>query len=190
LSGGAGADVIGDGFGSDDVWAGTGADFVNLALDGTADVLIQQDGESVAATAVSVQRDQFWANGVVITYANGVDVVTGFDAFTDKLATTIGDNGLANNATATGELYDAFGLRVGDGMVIDRSYYLNGRWDPATKTFTVDNTITGTDSIVWTQGNNGPVTSNANALVMVGFDAYQLEYNDVIPFNAADFPII
>lgn len=172
IYGGAGLDAIDADQATFNIQAGTQADVVTVvgAQGGT---IIQLDGESAAATDVD-SVDNFWSDGDVITYANGVDYVTGFVAGLNFLDTTLGDQGLDN----IGQMFNANDgitqTQVYDGIVTGRTFYLAGTWtsDPALGstpndsegTFTVDST--GNDYLIITQGNNGPLTSNSNALVL------------------------
>lgn len=168
LYGDAGNDRIVDGVGSDFIYAGTGADAVRLDTAAEQDTILQNDGDGVAATGDSETRDGVFRVGTVITFANGVDAIRNFAATgagEDVLDTTLGDTGL-DSTTAAGQLYAALGLRIADGLVANRSYYLSGNWNGTAQTFTVTANNGGADTLVYTQGNNGPIGTNANALLL------------------------
>jgi len=180
LYGEAGGDTIVDGTGSDFIYAGVDADIVRLSADGVQDTVRQLDGESVAATAVSDDRDGFWTAGDVITFANGIDGIRGFTQASDVLDTTLGDLGLEDvvNGADRGRLYNAANgtTRIADGMVSGRSYYMNGTWN-GVSAFTIG---AGPDSLLITQGNNGPIGTNANVALLRGIDASTLNYTNFI----------
>lgn len=171
--GGSGYDII-DATNSLDsnIEGGLQADIVDFSDTGIG-VLVQQDGDSMAATAI-ISNDTFWNANDIIEFDNGVDIVTGFQAGVTFLDTTIGDSGLDS---ISGELNNAFGLQVFDGMVENQTYYLTGTWtfgggdtpNDSDGFFTV--AAAGLDSLIVTQGNNGPITFNTNSLVMIGVGA-------------------
>lgn len=163
---------------------GTGADTVIENAITTR--FVQQNGDSVAASSVTDTADaggvfSTWSNGDVINWAAtpngfGVDLITGFDLANDLFETTLGDLGL-DQTTGVGLVYDAFGLEIQGGMVATRTYYLTGAWNAAARTFTVDESVLSTDTLLITAGNNGPMTGNDNAVVLAGFVNFDFPSN-------------
>ena len=150
---------------------GAGADLITE--NNSISRFVQRNGESVAATKVVEATignfgSNVWSNGDVITYGSGVDVITGFDFADDLFETTNGDLGL-NQVTTAGAVYNAIGNETHGGMVFDRTYFLTGIWSVPANTFTVQTGATATDTLLITAGNNGPLTLNANAVVLAGF---------------------
>ena len=150
---------------------GAGADLITE--NNSKSRFVQRNGESVAATKVVEDTignfgPNVWSNGDVITYGSGVDVITGFDFENDLFETTNGDLGL-NQVTTAGAVYNAIGNETHGGMVFDRTYFLTGIWSAPANTFTVQTGATATDTLLITAGNNGPLTLNANAVVIAGF---------------------
>lgn len=150
---------------------GAGADLITE--NNSISRFVQRNGESVAATKVVEDTignfgSNVWSNGDVITYGGGVDVITGFDFANDLFETTNGDLGL-NQVTTAGAVYNAIGNETHGGMVFDRTYFLTGIWSVPANTFTVQTGATATDTLLITAGNNGPLTLNANAVVIAGF---------------------
>jgi Ca2+-binding RTX toxin-like protein len=149
---------------------GTGADIISAPAN-TVKSFVQLNGDSLAATYVNdIVVDNIWTAGDTIVFGNGVDVITGFDTTspTDVLQTTLGDLGL--DQTHGGELYRALGTSIYSGMVAGRSYYLSGTWTTGSNVFTVTADGDGLDGLLVTAGNNGSLTSNSNAVVMIGAD--------------------
>lgn len=176
---------------------GLGADTINLIDIGgrvvdNSSTYIQADGDSVAATAVTIAAvDNTWSNGDTIVFGNGVDYVIGVEQNLDLFDTTLGDLGL-DSQIAGGELYAAFAnagqggyagrtvdLNAQSGMVAGRSYFMWGTFNTVTNTFTVSNLYSaGDDSLLITNGNNGPLTTNANVVVLEDFDASTLNFTN------------
>lgn len=146
---------------------GTGADLINEF--GSFTRFVQLNGDSVAATSVTDTGLSTWSAGDVISYATtGVDIITGFDVANDLFETTLGDLGL-DQTTLVGAVYGAFGTETQGGMVAGKTFYLSGNWDFALETFTVTANGGGLDTLLITAGNNGPMTGNANSVVLDGF---------------------
>lgn len=180
---------------SGEIEAGTGADFVYIDEASGTTTVVQLDGQSVKATKFNdtpsgADRNILgtWTDGDTITFGNGVDLITGFQTDLDVFDTTLGDQGLdATLNGGDGGLYNAFETSPFDGMVFNRSYFLKGTYTltgPLSATgvnagvFTIDEN--GTDSLVYTQGNNGRPTDNANAIVMLDYDASELTFANII----------
>jgi len=199
LLGESGNDAIGliDGASqaSGEIEAGNGADFVYIEEATGTTTVVQLDGQSVAATKFNDTPSGAdrnirgeWSDGDTITFGRGVDLITGFQQDLDVFDTTLGDQGLDETLNGgLGGLYDAFETSPFDGMVFNRSYYLRGFYNLTgplapngvnAGTFTVN--ANGTDSLVYTQGNNGRPTDNANAIVMLDFDASSLTFANII----------
>jgi len=178
LNGAAGNDsiIVALGASSGVIDGGTGADYIQSGAGGVSSfsdstTFVQRDVDSVAATTVAnLTATGLIQNGTTFTYANGVDVITTFIQNGDLLDTDLGDLGLdANGNGRAGALYGALGVSGFDGMVFNRSYFLNGAFNGSTGVFTVG--AGGPDSLIVAQGNNGPITTNASSFVIQGFDA-------------------
>ena len=175
ISGGTGNDVIRvtgtTGTTSGVFIGGTGADSINInTLAGAT--YKQADGDSLAATAIGALSSvgNYQLNST-ITFS-GVDVITNFRA-TNALDTTLGTLGLDQSVVlgvVVGGLYNANAINAQSGMVAGRSYFLNGAF--ASNVFTVNSG--GSDSLIVTQGNNGPLTGNSNSVVLQNFNVSAL----------------
>lgn len=174
INGAAGSDVIlVSGAPTSGVFdAGTSADQVDIIPDLARATYVQEDGDSVDATAITNLNGEFFQAGSVIAFADGVDVITNFQE-DNILDTTLGTIGLDATANANaGGLYDGNLLSAQNGFVAGRSYYLRGTFVRGVSfdgTFTLDNA--GDDALVLTQGNNGPLTGNANSVILEDFGA-------------------
>ena len=175
ISGGAGKDVIQVlGTPTSGVFSGgIGADSINISPIGSA-TYQQADGDSIASGAIGnlstdVGTTGNFKDGSTISFAtNGVDVITAFQAG-NLLDTTLGTLGL-DQSEDSGILYSANQINAQSGMVSGRSYYLNGAF--VSNVFTVNSE--GPDSLIVTQGNNGPLTGNSNSVVLLSYNASEL----------------
>lgn len=171
ISGGAGNDFIRvTGNPTSGVFSGGfGADTINVVPNLVNATYQQADGESVAATAISgLSAGGNFQAASTITFGNGVDVITNFEA-TNILDTTLGTLGLDQTQT-NGGLYNGNTLNAQSGMVAGRSYVLNGQF--AAGVFTIDGG--GLDSLIVTQGNNNPLSRNNSSVILQGFNAATL----------------
>lgn len=160
---------------------GTGADIItDNALRSR---FVQRNGDSLSATAVTdTDTSTRWSAGDTIVFGSGVDQITNFTQATDLLETTLGDLGLDFSTSPAGRVYAAFDTAVSSGMVAGRTYFLNGTWNAGTRTFTVldNNDVFATSTLLVTAGNNGPITTNANAVVLTNYVNNNVGLNTVL----------
>lgn len=163
----AGEDTITAGNGTDTITAGQDADSVALGADSGSNRVIQGAADGVVASATAIANTREIADGDTLTFGNGLDIVTNFQA--------------------TGTGYDTLGLAVygsvptnllgqADALEITENYYLSGNYNGLTGVFTVaDNgadtiivqgaggvTLQDNDSIVLLQGVNGSALTDQN----------------------------
>ena len=194
---------------------GVGGDTIDIDDSGTRRLsvkatYIQADDDSVAATSVTnLNANGDYQSGTVIDFGTGiVDVITGtalagtagstgFTTATDLLKTTLGDLGLdASRNNGQGGVYAAWWDNSGtevtvngsSGMVAGRTYFFEGGYNVNTGQFTLADG--GADTLLVTNGNNGPMTTNANAVVLQGFSgeaAALLDFNNFDQISGFDF---
>ena len=184
---------------------GIGADEMDVQNNEDRVTYVQENGDSVAATDVSNKNGEYYQDGTVITFGNGVDVITNFQA-NNTLATTLGDEGLNEDANAgEGGLWNGHDreqstgvdanndnyVSAESGMVFGRSYYLRGTLTNITpgrefqaSTFTVDKY--GNDAMIVTEGNNAPLTMNSNVVILEDFGSSVADLDNT-NFNVSTF---
>lgn len=170
LIGGAGADVITGaggndsiigGAGADNLTGGAGADSINLTETAAAiDTVVQNVGDSVAVNASMFAAAAMIADGDTLTFGNGVDVVTGFQA-----------GGLATGDRVDAQINTAFVSLIAQdsGNLADNTLFVTrGNFNAGTGVFTF--AAAGTDTLV-VQNNGGAqdvLTTNTTSLILVG----------------------
>jgi len=197
---------------------GKGGDTIDIDDDGRMlsekATYIQADGDSVAASAVTgLNVNGDFGAGTAFDFGPGlssgvVDVIvgtaldddtdgsTGFTRATDLLKTTLGDLGLdASRNGGLGGVYagwwdDGVTVRTVNGtsgMVAGRTYFFEGDYNVLTGVFTLGDE--GADTLLVTNGNNGPMTTNSSGLVLTGFSgeaAALLNFTNFDQISAAD----
>lgn len=161
ILGGAGADTITGGDGADSITGGAGADSIILTETAAAiDVVVQNIGNSVALSASMFAAANMIADGDTLTFGNGVDVVTGFQA--GGLAT--GDRVDAVVNTAFVSLVNQDSANLADNTL----FVTRGNFNAGTGVFTF--AAAGNDTLV-VQNNGGAqdvLTTNTTSLILVG----------------------
>jgi hypothetical protein len=174
IVGGAGADVITAGAGADEITGGTGADTITLSS-GAEDVNVGDD-DSVAATSTSFAGANV-AAGDTMTFANGVDVVTGFTA------------GASSDSIATGDGANIAVTHLGQAVAdltaaADENLFLSGNWDASSKTFTITGNGQGADTMIFNgqhgDATNDALTTIANITILVGVDTDDLHADNFV----------
>jgi len=174
LVGGADNDVITGGVAADTIDGGTGADTITL---GTAasivDVVRWYESDSVAASAiydVSVSTtvavtngSNAFAAGDIITFANGVDTISGFEVGVDVL-NVAGFSGFSTTSNPTALI----GATI-TALAENTAYQTKGTWSASAGTFTIS--TTGVDTIM--VANDGIAAddsslTNTNWVVLIG----------------------
>ena len=205
-----GAANISGGKGSDQILFNNNGDMTSAIFDGGKDndlisnfvdnervTYVQENGDSVAATAVRNLDGEFFTNGSTIRFENGVDLITNFGSGTASPIWQINGQALESNVFDTdlgqlgldqsrnggeGGLYDGNELSAQSGFVFGRSYFLRGniaRFDNSFErlVFTIDAEF-GEDAILVTEGNNQPFTSNENIVVLQDYGALVADLNN------------
>ena len=205
-----GAANISGGKGSDQILFNNNGDMTSAIFDGGKDndlisnfvdnervTYVQENGDSVAATAVRNLDGEFFTNGSAIRFENGVDLITNFGSGTASPISPINGQALESNVFDTdlgqlgldqtrnggeGGLYDGNELSAQSGFVFGRSYFLRGDIAPVDNSFedlvfTIDAEF-GEDAIIVTEGNNQPFTSNENIVVLQDYGALVADLNN------------
>ena len=167
LNGAGGADTITAGSGTNTINAGGGADSITLSTHTNVQTIAVNLTSSVATSSSSLSASV--APSDTLTFANGVDVVTGFvagaakdvidntDAVVTAIATGIGQSKSAGFATAT------------------TTYYLSGAYNATSKVFTIAADGAGADTLVVLGDAAHPsFASHANDIVLVGVNSANL----------------
>jgi len=173
LYGGDGNDVITGGTGADTIFGGAGADTIAVGS-GSIDVIRWGESESKAPTAiydVSVSTTvavtagsvATFAVGDILTFANGVDTISGFVIGTDVLNM----HGLGTDRTGF-DPTALIGETIGD-LTEDRTFATRGTWSATAGTFTI--ATAGADTIM--TFNDGVsvddvATTNTNWIILIG----------------------
>jgi Ca2+-binding RTX toxin-like protein len=151
LSSGTGADTLLGDNGADSIAAGNGAD---VMTGGTGiDTFNGTNATGVAASAISVAAATTFQAGQILTFANGIDRITDWEA-TDRLDLA--------GATAT-----VTGIGVANNVNAVLNYGLSGAFNATAGTFTIAADNAGSDTLMMT-GVNGAVTANASFIVLQG----------------------
>lgn len=154
ILGRSGVDVITGGAGADAMTGGAGAD-----------VFIQADGASVVKSASNLVGANF-AAADTITFANGVDVITGFTAGTGGDSLDVGTAG----AAITG-----IGVAAAT-MTATKTLFLSGAYVVATGVFTIAADGTGADTLIvdTTVAADQAIATADTWVVLVGVDSDNL----------------
>jgi len=194
ITGGSGVDVLTGGAGNDTINAGSGAD---TTIDGGigADTLTGGLGDDnfvmtltqgVSATAVTdvstgnaMAAAATIAAGDIITFGNGVDVITDFTAGGTIDDVNVNTAGAAASAIGAGrdDLDDVGGAATDDIL------FLSGAWDATAKTFTIAADGAGADTLILdvdagTVGND--LTTSTSMFILQGVDSDDLVAADFI----------
>lgn len=144
------------------ITAGTGADSITLGdhADGVISVISQGAGDSIDATAVTAVGATL-AAGDTVTFGDGVDVVTGFDASSDKIFGATAGTAVTMIGVAHATL---------NGATV---YFVSGEYDATTKVFTAAADGTGADTMIVdganTQGTS--LATNDGIIILKGVDS-------------------
>jgi hypothetical protein len=160
ITGGSGADVLVGGAGNDTINGGAGSDTTinggvgadTLTGGAGDDNFVQALTQSVAATAVidattgnAMAAGAAISVGDVITFGNGVDVITDFAAGGTNDDVDVNTAGAATSALTLVE--NALDGTAGNGGT-DDILFLSGNWNAATKSFTITANGTGADTMI------------------------------------------
>jgi Ca2+-binding RTX toxin-like protein len=124
LTGGALNDTIDGGAGNDSLVGGLGADSFILTGGGVDTVVGGTAGDSLIASADTLATTI--AAGNTLTFANGLDIITGF-----------GSTDILDVATASVAPTNLVGATAATALVSNTSYVLYGNYNATTKVFTV-----------------------------------------------------
>lgn len=157
IVGSSAANTITGGLGADVMTGGAGAT--------VADRFVQAAGDSVAAAGFSTVGAGGLATAKTVSFANGIDVITDFNAAVDSIsvgfaATALTSlNGLASNVATTGAT---------------TVYFLSGAFDTATGDFVIDADGAGADTLVLQSVAATNFTTATSAIVLIGLDSDNL----------------
>jgi len=178
INGGTGADTIVAGNGADTIDAGTGADSVTLtetAANQAVDALTQAAGDSVVATAKSagMADDEAIAATDTITFANGIDVITGFNA---------GASGDTIDVGTAGAAITGIGAGVEDAMTASKTLFFSGSYNATTGVFTIAADGTGADTMIadTTDAGDRDIMASDSIFILVGVDSDDLHADNFI----------
>jgi len=172
IDGGAGNDVISSGAGTDGVTGGLGGD----AMTGGTGVetYVQAATASVAPSAKSTADGANFAAGDTLTFANGVDVITGFTTTAGSYVAATDD---ILNVTTTTLPTTLIGETESDLSAGTEHFVASGAWDAASKTFTMTSDGLGPDTL-FVKGINGGVNddimTNTTTVILTGVDTDNL----------------
>lgn len=206
-----GAASISGGRGSDQLLFNNNGEMTSAIFDGGKDndlisnfednervTYVQDNGDSVAATALRNLDGEFFTDGSSIRFGNGVDVITNFGSGDESptspitglpiesnvFDTDLGQLGLDQSRNGgEGGLYDGNDLSAQSGFVFGRSYFLRGNIAPLDNdfdgvlVFTID-AENGEDAILVTEGNNQPFTNNKNLVVLEDYGDLVADLNN------------
>jgi Ca2+-binding RTX toxin-like protein len=166
-TGGSGNDTITGGSGNDTITGGAGADAINVGT-GT-DTVVQGLADSELGVINTFPQGVI-ADGDVITFATGLDIITGFTAggvAGDKLGNVNGNN-LAVTLIAERE----------NALTVDTTYFASGVYDAILGTFTIDANGDGVDTLIVQAGaalSAGlDINANASMILLLGVDSDDL----------------
>lgn len=162
LSGGAGLDTISGGGGADTIVGGTGAD--RLTGGAGADKFNQALTDGVAISVA--QANGNFAAGNVLTFGNGVDVITDF---------TAGAGGDVFGVAVAGAAVTGIGV-ANNTLIAGTNYFLSGTWNATAGTFTVSADGVGQDTLL-VQGYavaGTDIDTNITSVILVGVDSDNL----------------
>jgi Ca2+-binding RTX toxin-like protein len=172
IDGGAGADTISSGSGTDGITGGLGSD----AMTGGTGVetYVQAATASTAPTAKSTADGANFAAGDTLTFANGVDVITGFTTTAGSYVAATDD---VLNVTTTTLPTTLIGETESDLSAGTEHFVASGAWDATSKTFTMTSDGLGPDTL-FVKGINGGVNddimTNTSTVVLTGVDTDNL----------------
>lgn len=163
LIGNDGNNIITAGAGLDVITAGKGADSIILGESVSAiDKVVQADGDSKAATANNIVTTI--KVGDTITFANGLDIITGFKAGTDVL-----DVGTAGTAVS--------GIGLDEtNFTATKTIFLSGSYSASTKVFTVTADGSGSSTLLLdtTVAADRTIATADTWILLVGVDSDSL----------------
>jgi hypothetical protein len=182
LTGGSGADQLGGSnkadvltgnADADTLTGGAGADSIVLT-EGTAavDKVVQANGASIVKTGGTAVALTNFASGQTIIFANGVDVITGFEAGATKDTIDVTTEGVAIT-----------GIGVDPGaMTADKTIFLSGAYVAETGTFTIAADGVGLDTLVvdTTDDADQDLTTADTWVVLVGVGSASLHANNFV----------
>ena len=199
---GNGYNTITTGLGEDTITAGTGGNIINAGMG--ADTITMGDsecgvqskivfksdaivgsGDSIAATTASLSATI--TAGDTITFGNGVDVITGFNAASDVLDTEASGAAAVTMIGLVGDNLDgAAGTATSGGTASgDANYFVSGNFDADTGVFTITADGIGLDTLLLTaqdgasdtildSTSGGAVGGSDSMVVLVGVDSDDL----------------
>lgn len=177
INGGTGADTIVAGNGADTIDAGTGADSVTLtetAANQAVDALTQAAGDSVVATAKSagMADDTAIAATDTLTFGNGVDTITGFNAGASGDTINVGTAGAAITGIGTTE----------DALTASKTLFFSGAFVASTGVFTIDADGDGADTMIMdtTDAGDRDVLATDSVVILIGVDSDDLHADNFI----------
>ena len=151
-------DTITAGAGKDTLDGGKGAD--SITGGGGIDDFLYTTADSVILSA-STFAGAVYAAGDTMTFANGVDVITGFTAGTG------GSKFVGSNA---GVPTTAIGQATANGLAGGTTYFLSGAWTTSTNVFTIAADGAGADTMIL-EGDGANVTANDDINILIGVDS-------------------
>jgi hypothetical protein len=151
--------------------AGVGADFVATDSSAAAERIVFNSGDSVAATKTSGLGNapgQLLTAGGVITFGDGVDIVTGFNenAGGTLTATLTNDEIVIDFDPAAYTIVNTTVLNT-DTLATNEMYAVRGTFDLATNALTIGNAAGDTDYLYIVGGSNltlGQVFTNSTSM--------------------------
>ena len=164
INGGGGDDTIVGGTGANSIIGGAGADTISVDSTG-GNHFIQNQNDSLLATSSAASN---FTVGQVLTFASGVDAITGFDAGRTGDVIILGDG---SNV--------ALSILGESTTAITQSGYLSGDYDATAHTFTVATNGAGSSTLLLQAGGTGNslLTTNSSMVILVGVDSDNL-YNE------------
>ena len=177
INGGTGADTIIAGNGADTIDAGTGADTITLtetAANEVVDALTQAAGDSVVATAKSAGMADTTAIAATdtLTFGNGVDTITGFNA---------GAGGDTLDVGTAGAAITGIGVDEND-LTASKTLFFSGAYDAATGVFTIAADGAGADTMIMdtTDAGDRDVLATDSVVILIGVDSDDLHADNFI----------
>jgi len=165
---GANADIINGGAGNDSITPGGGADTVDVSSGD--DTVVVADNSGVAPSATSTTAGAAIAAGDTLTFANGVDIVNGFEAGTGGDVLNLSYAGAPITAVAATE----------NALTADKTYFLSGNYVASTGVFTVTADGAGTSTLLIDTESDGDIGTNDSMILLVGVDSDDLVAANII----------
>jgi len=166
ITGGASNDVLTGKNGADSITGGAGGDSIVLTETvASSDEVVSVEGASVAPSATSLAGATLAADDT-LTFANGVDVVTGF---------TAGASGdIIDGVDAAAIPTTGIGVAAAAGFTGD-TFFISGNYVASTGVFTVTADGVGSDTLIVDAENNAAtLAATDDFILLVGVDSDDL----------------